>query len=110
MNCIQDCSRGGAYHNKKFKDAAEARDLKISYDPRIGWSITEPTEALCEFVVSQGWDDINMNRIESGYAPRGKGAENATGNAIRGYTKKSLMICCRNLSGDEWVRLKNRTY
>lgn len=106
QNGIQDCSRGGAYHNKKFKDAAEARDLKISYDPRIGWSITEPTEALCEFVVSQGWDDINMNRIESGYAPRGKGAENATGNAIRGYTKKSLMICCRNLSGDEWVRLK----
>lgn len=102
QNGIQDCSRGGAYHNKKFKDAAEARDLKISYDPRIGWSITEPTEALCEFVVSQGWDDINMNRIESGYAPRGKGAENATGNAIRGgYTKKSLMICCRNLSGDE---------
>ena len=43
QNGIQDCSRGGQYHNKKFKEAAEARDLKISYDPRIGWSITEPT-------------------------------------------------------------------
>lgn len=39
QNGIQDCSRGGQYHNKKFKEAAEARDLKISYDPRIGWSI-----------------------------------------------------------------------
>ena len=46
QNGIQDCSRGGAYHNKKFKEAAEARDLKISYDPRVGWSITEPTDAL----------------------------------------------------------------
>ena len=25
QNGIQDCSRGGAYHNKKFKEAAEAR-------------------------------------------------------------------------------------
>ncbi len=55
QNGIQDCSRGGQYHNKKFKEAAEARDLKISYDPRIGWSITEPTDALCEFILEQGW-------------------------------------------------------
>ena len=33
---IQDCSRGGAYHNKRFRDAAEQRDLHISYDSRIG--------------------------------------------------------------------------
>ena len=50
QNDIQDCSRGGQYHNKKFKALAEKCDLKISYDPRIGWSITEPTEALCEFM------------------------------------------------------------
>lgn len=64
QNGIQDCSRGGAYHNKRFKEAAEARDLKISYDPRIGWSITEPTDALCEFILEQGWEDIQMNRME----------------------------------------------
>ena len=33
---IQDTSRGGTYHNKRFRDAAEARDLHISYDKRIG--------------------------------------------------------------------------
>lgn len=102
QNGIQDCSRGGAYHNKKFKEAAEARDLKISYDPRIGWSITEPTEALCEFVVSQGWDDINMNRIESSYTPRGKGAGNATGKPTGGnsnpnsHSIKYVCPCCGN--------------
>lgn len=81
QNGIQDCSRGGQYHNKKFKEAAEARDLKISYDPRIGWSITEPTDALCEFILEQGWEDIQMNRIECAYTSRGTGAGNAVGGA-----------------------------
>ena len=99
---IQDCSRGGAYHNKKFKAAAEARDLKISYDPRIGWSITEPTEALCEFVLEQGWGDINMNRIESSYTPRGKGPGDATGKSTgsnsnpNSHSIKYVCSCCGN--------------
>lgn len=87
QNGIQDCSRGGAYHNKKFKEAAEARDLKISYDPRVGWSITEPTDALCEFILEQDWQDISMNRIEDFYAPRGKGAGDATRKQISGRLK-----------------------
>mgnify|MGYP006907465197 FL=1 len=96
QNGIQDCSRGGTYHNKKFKAAAEARDLKISYDPRIGWSITEPTEALCEFILEQGWDDIHMNRIESG-----KGTGNTTGKPTGGnnpntHSIKYICPCCGN--------------
>lgn len=98
---IQDCSRGGQYHNKKFKAAAEARDLKISYNPRIGWSITEPTEALCEFVLEQGWDDIRMNRIEGGYTTRGKGTGNTTGKPTGGsspntHSIKYVCPCCGN--------------
>ncbi|WP_417342300.1 SprT-like family protein [Gemmiger formicilis] len=98
---IQDCSRGGQYHNKKFKAAAEARDLKISYNPRIGWSITEPTEALCEFVLEQGWDDIRMNRIEGGYTTRGKGTGNTTGKPTgtsnpNSHSIKYVCPCCRN--------------
>ena len=75
----------GAAHTttKKFKEAAEARDLKISYDPRVGWSITEPTDALCEFILEQDWQDISMNRIEDFYAPRGKGAGTDHGQADR---------------------------
>lgn len=72
QNGVQDCSRGGTYHNKRFKVTAEARDLKISYDPRIGWSITEPTDALMEFILSQGWSEIMMNRTE-GFYVRGGG-------------------------------------
>lgn len=70
---IKDCSRGNVYHNKRFRDAAERCDLKISYDPRIGWSITEPTEALIDFIVSQGWEDIHMGRTD-GYIRTGAAA------------------------------------
>ena len=81
QNGIQDCSRGGAYHNKRFKAAAEARGLSISYDPRIGWSITQPTESLIDFVIAQGWGDIVMSRIEGGQASRGTETGAGTGSA-----------------------------
>ena len=61
-NGIKDTSRGGTYHNKRFKAAAEARDLIISYDSRIGWSVTQPGEGLLDFILSQGWTDIRMGR------------------------------------------------
>lgn len=102
QNGIQDCSRGGQYHNKKFKEAAEARDLKIGYDPRIGWSITEPTDALCEFILEQGWEDIQMNRIECAYTSRGTGAGNAVGGAgspgkgANSHSIKYVCPCCHN--------------
>lgn len=99
QNGIQDCSRGGAYHNKKFRDAATARDLSISYDPRIGWSITEPTDTLCDFIIEQGWTDIHMNRIEWSYTPRGTGNGNATGTTPPpkpSHTRKYVCPCCGN--------------
>lgn len=101
QNGIQDCSRGGAYHNKRFKEAAEARDLKISYDPRIGWSITEPTDALCEFILEQGREDIQMNRMENSYTPRGRGAGDAAGKPTgtsnpNSHSIKYVCPCCRN--------------
>lgn len=41
QNEIKDVSRGGTYHNKKFKEIAESKGLIISYDKRIGWSLTQ---------------------------------------------------------------------
>ena len=52
---IQDTSRGGSYHNKRFKEEAEKRGLSIDYDQRIGWSITQPTPALRHFCTAQHW-------------------------------------------------------
>ena len=79
QNGVKDCSRGGTYHNRKFKAAAEACDLRIDYDPRIGWSVTSPTEALIDFIISEGWADIRMSR-EDGCISRtpGRGSPDRT--------------------------------
>ena len=61
---IQDTSRGNAYHNKRFKAEGEKRALHLEYDKRIGWSVTSPTPELCDFIIEQGWTDINMSRHE----------------------------------------------
>lgn len=95
---IQDCSRGGTYHNKRFRDAAEARDLHIEYDSRIGWSITVPTDALIEFILDQGWSEIHMGRTE-GYTARGTGTGVAGGvtpppTAKPSSTRKYFCPCC----------------
>lgn len=42
---IQDTSRQGRYHNKKFKAIAEEFGLTVENDSRIGWSLTTLTAA-----------------------------------------------------------------
>lgn len=55
LNGIQDTSRGNTYHNKRFKEEAEKRGLLIDYDPKIGWSITQPAPMLKTFCTNQHW-------------------------------------------------------
>lgn len=37
---IQDTSRQGRYHNRRFKRLGEELGLELTEDPRIGWSLT----------------------------------------------------------------------
>jgi hypothetical protein len=47
---IQDTSRQGRYHNKKFKTLAEELGITVEHDPKIGWSITTvPTETATRY-------------------------------------------------------------
>lgn len=63
-NNIKDTSNGGRYHNRKFKQIAEERDLNISYSQYIGWSITEPTQNLKNVIKEYGLDkEIDYVRI-----------------------------------------------
>ena len=59
---IQDCSRGGTYHNRKFKEEAEKHMLRIDKDEKYGWTITSPTDELFEYILDKGWGDIDMGR------------------------------------------------
>ena len=59
---IQDCSRGGSYHNRKFKEEAEKHMLLIEKDDKYGWTITKPTDELLEYILRQGWEALEMSR------------------------------------------------
>lgn len=59
---IQDCSRGGSYHNKKFKEEAEKHMLHIEKHEKYGWTLTTPTDELLEYILEKGWQDIDMGR------------------------------------------------
>lgn len=50
INDIKDTSNNNVYHNKKFKEEAEARGLSIEKAQTIGWSVTTPTEEFIEYI------------------------------------------------------------
>ncbi len=57
VNDIKDTSRGGTYHNKRFKEEAEKRGLIIKYSGRIGHSETTPSAELKKFVQEMKWEE-----------------------------------------------------
>lgn len=66
-NNIQDVSRGGYYHNNKFKEAAEKCGLRCEKFPGCGWNTVndlsgELFEIACEFDVEK------MSVENSGYS------------------------------------------
>ena len=85
MNGIEDC-RGGYYHNKKFKKVAEEMGhLQIEQDPRYGWTVTSPTEETLDFIIRNGFEDIQIHRET--YLPL-KGIGGTSGNAGTTTTTK----------------------
>lgn len=47
---IQDTSRGGRYHNTKFKEVAENHGLLVEKSEKYGYCITKPTPELMTLV------------------------------------------------------------
>ena len=100
-NGIQDCSRGNTYHNKRFKQEAERRGLTITHSDKYGWSHTEPSEELLDFVIDNGLTDILLNRNEfTGFQIGGTGTHSGgitpTGATPRtSSTRKYICPCCK---------------
>jgi hypothetical protein len=54
QNGVQDTSRGGTYHNKKFKEVAQQHGLIIEQHPKYGWTLTKLNEETKQFINSLG--------------------------------------------------------
>ena len=99
VNAVQDCSRGGTYHNKAFRKAAEERGLCVERSEQYGWSHTSPDERLIDFVIENRLTDILLNRNEfSGFRVGGVGTHDGgvvTGTPPRtSSTRKYACPCC----------------
>lgn len=98
VNGVQDCSRGGTYHNKRFRDAAAARGLKVEHDAKYGWTLTSPGEDLLNFVVENDLTDILITRNDLHYPVSTTTGDHIGGN-IKAPPKKSssrkyVCPCC----------------
>lgn len=60
-NGIKEVSRGGKYHNGRFKAIAEAHGLTCVPCGQYGWNTT-PGENLVEYALSKGWNEIRIGR------------------------------------------------
>ncbi len=80
---VQDCSGNSkAYHNKAFKAAAESHGLIVTRSEKYGWSHTEPSDALIEWLIENDVQEIMMSRNElAGMRIAGGGGNAANGGA-----------------------------
>ena len=49
---VQDTTRGDAYHNKKYKEAAEQHGLTVGKDAKYDWTVTTLNDEAKVFVAS----------------------------------------------------------
>lgn len=96
---IQDCSRGGTYHNKYFKKAAEEHGLVVTRSDKYGWSTTAPSEMLLDWILENDIKDILINRNEYGGIRIAGGNNTANGGEIprgttKGNSRRYICPCC----------------
>ena len=93
---IQDCSRGGTYHNQRFRNACLARDLEVTRSDKYGWSHTAPGDGLLEFVLKNDLTDILINRNEwsSSFRIGGTGTHQGSDNVAPVRTNSTRKYIC----------------
>jgi hypothetical protein len=97
---VQDCSRGGTYHNKKFKNEAEKHGLIIEYDSRIGWSLTSATEKLVDWVIFNEIEEFRLgrNEFDSPVTVGGNGLKGGANPIKKNNSIKMVCPCCNAIA------------
>lgn len=96
---IKDCSRGGKYHNRKFKEAAEAKGLRVIKIEKYGWAQTEPTDQIRDFVKKHNLTEIEIFRNEGYVYVKGDGdgekeKKEKKEQKKKSSTRKYICPCC----------------
>jgi hypothetical protein len=101
VNNIKDVSRGNVYHNKKFKEVAEAHGLIITHNEKLGWSLSKITEVTENIIKESGINDaaFNLCRMDTSVVGSNKKKSNSIkyvcpkcGTSFRA-TKQINVIC-----------------
>lgn len=77
---IRETSRGGAYHNGKFKAEAERVGLECYMTEKHGWN-TRPSDRLVEYALERGWSELRISRQNVGGVRTGGGPAAAQSGA-----------------------------
>jgi len=99
VNHIQDTSRGGTYHNCRFKEEAEKRGLTCYKMEKYGWN-TKPNDTIIDYALQKGWSEICIarNTPASMIPPHSAGsattAGGTKGNKRPSSTRKLLCPSC----------------
>lgn len=89
-NGIQEVSRGGKYHNGKFKEIAEEHLLICHKTGIYGWNTQgKDNDRLTAYALEKGWNEIRIARSSfTGFRGiAGSGAASSTPTAQNGGTK-----------------------
>ena len=101
INNIKDTSNSNVYHNKKFKEEAEKRDLIIEKAKTIGWSVTTPSETFIEYIQSLNINEDNFKFFRK--LPMGKEKAKKTSNKTTKYT---CSCCGASVRGEQGLEIE----
>lgn len=99
MHNIKETSRGGKYHNEKFKELAEKCMLNCVKTP-YGWNtVGKDNEKLIEYALSKGWTELkigrgNVNLFTIGGTGTPSNAEATPGTKAPSSTRKYICPKC----------------
>lgn len=102
LDGVQDCSRGGTYHNKRFKAYAESTGLlNVEKDDRYGWTVTTPNDEMLLLCAEQDYPEFQISEKNlldlSGLIPPDSDSDtgNAGGSApSKSNSRKHVCPCC----------------
>lgn len=111
-NGIKETSRGGKYHNGRFKEEAEKRGLTCYKCGQYGWN-TKAGDNLIEYAMNKGWNEIRIGRnnipptLRTGSTGTAQGGADTTGGGKRPSSTRKLQCpkCGCSVRATKTVRI-----